>query len=135
MHTVLHADYALQLRWHTRLAGRIERVLSDQPMDLEAAVVRAWQETAAEMPGVRMVLDRLRDEPLDEAMGRAMAKAARKEHVLLAVMSGRGGLGDELAVRVGEDIERRARLAGARLEVPAPHRVSLLGRIRAALVA
>ena len=30
---------ALQLRWHTRLAGRIERELSSQPLDLETAVV------------------------------------------------------------------------------------------------
>ena len=31
---------ALQLRWHTRLAGRIEREQMNQPMDLEHAVVR-----------------------------------------------------------------------------------------------
>ena len=34
---------ALQLKWHTRLAGRIEREQMHQPMDLQAAVVRAWQ--------------------------------------------------------------------------------------------
>ncbi len=42
---------ALQLRWHTRLAGRIERELMRQPMDLEQAVVTAWQATADELPG------------------------------------------------------------------------------------
>ena len=40
---------ALQLRWHTRLAGRIERTLMDRPDDLETAVVTAWRGAAAEM--------------------------------------------------------------------------------------
>ena len=47
----------LQLKWHTRLAGRIEREQLHQPMDLRAAVVRAWHRTADELPGVRAVLD------------------------------------------------------------------------------
>ncbi|MGB0190543.1 MAG: hypothetical protein ACPF9W_06210 [Nocardioides sp.] len=38
---------ALQLRWHTRLAGRIERELMARPMAFEAAVVDAWRATAA----------------------------------------------------------------------------------------
>jgi hypothetical protein len=33
---------ALQLRWHTRLSGRIERELVQQPLDLEQAVIVAW---------------------------------------------------------------------------------------------
>ncbi|MFC6342420.1 hypothetical protein ACFP8W_10545, partial [Nocardioides hankookensis] len=37
---------ALQLRWHTRLAGRIERELLAEPMELEDAVVAAWHATA-----------------------------------------------------------------------------------------
>ncbi|HET8982469.1 MAG TPA: hypothetical protein VFN47_07265, partial [Pedococcus sp.] len=37
---------ALQLRWHTRLAGTIERELMGQPMDLESAVMTAWRKTA-----------------------------------------------------------------------------------------
>src|SRR5690349_9483754 len=48
---------ALLLRWHTRLAGRIERELAAQPMELEEAVVAAWHATADELPGVRLVLD------------------------------------------------------------------------------
>lgn len=40
---------ALQLRWHTRLAGTIERELMEEPMDLEAAVVSAaYRPTPAE---------------------------------------------------------------------------------------
>jgi len=100
---------ALQLRWHTRLAGRIERELASQPMNLEQAVVTAWHRTVDEMPGVRAVLDQQRAHPHDEAMARTTATAAAKEHVLLAVMAGRGGPADPESVRVGEQIEERAR--------------------------
>ena len=48
---------ALQLRWHTRLAGRIERELDRAPHDPAAAVAAARQ-TARDLPGVRAVLDR-----------------------------------------------------------------------------
>src|SRR5687768_132049 len=48
---------ALQLRWHTRLAGRIDRALAEQPLDLAAAVETAWADTADRMPGVRLILD------------------------------------------------------------------------------
>lgn len=126
---------ALQLRWHTRLAGQIERALMAQPMDLEAAVVRAWHETAAALPGVRAILDRYRVEPSDDRMAAAITKAVAKEHILLAVMSGRGGLDDGLAARVGTEIEDRARLSHPTFESPAPRPVSILDRIRAALAA
>ena len=49
---------ALQLRWHTRLAGRIERELDRAPHDPEAAVAAARRQTARDLPGVRAVLDR-----------------------------------------------------------------------------
>ena len=49
---------ALQLRWHTRLGGRIERELDRAPHDPEAAIAAARRETARELPGVRAVLDR-----------------------------------------------------------------------------
>lgn len=100
---------ALQLRWHTRLAGRIERELSSQPLDLEAAVVAAWRATARELPGVRAVIDRHREQPLDSEMAEAMSVAAAKERELLAVMAGRAGLGDPGAAQVGAEIEARAR--------------------------
>ncbi|MGA8245612.1 MAG: hypothetical protein WB797_01790, partial [Nocardioides sp.] len=48
---------ALQLRWHTRLSGHIERALIERPSDLEQAVVDAWHATADELPGTRLVLD------------------------------------------------------------------------------
>jgi hypothetical protein len=100
---------ALQLRWHTRLAGRIERELSSQPLDLEAAVVTAWRATARELPGIRAIIDRHRERPLDPQMAEAMSVAAAKERELLAVMAGRAGLGDPRAAEVGAEIEARAR--------------------------
>lgn len=100
---------ALQLRWHTRLAGRIERELTLQPLDLEQAVVAAWQATAHQLPGIRRILDRHRERPLDDAMARAMAVATSKEHAVLAVMAGRAGIHDAGAAGVGAGIEARAR--------------------------
>jgi hypothetical protein len=100
---------ALQLRWHTRLAGRIERELMSQPMDLEQAVVTAWLRTVDEMPGVRAVLDRQLAEPMDATVARNAATAATKEHILMAVTAGLGGLDDRASVTVGERIEARAR--------------------------
>lgn len=128
---------ALQLRWHTRLAGRIERELMDQPMDLERAVVDAWHLTAAELPGVRAILDHYRAHPRDERMAAAMAKAVGKEHLLLAVTAGRAGYADELAIPVGAALEERAQatyrpLAGAPREARQP---SLLDRIKAVVAA
>jgi hypothetical protein len=126
---------ALQLRWHTRLAGRIERELMSQPMDLEQAVVTAWHRTADELPGVRAILDRHLDHPLDDNMARVARTAAAKEHVLLAVMAGRGGPADAASVVVGARIEARARetYVPVRHLVERPH--SFLGRLKAALAA
>lgn len=129
---------ALQLRWHTRLAGRIERELMSQPLDLEEAVVKAWQGTADELPGIRAIVDRHRAEPLDAAMAEAMTKSAAKERTLLAVMAGRSSGQDAAAVRVGAAIEDRARTAHVRVHAPAgEHRANhrLLERIKAAIAA
>lgn len=127
---------ALQLRWYTRLAGRIDRELTQQPLDLEAAVVAAWHATADELPGIRAVVDRHRDHPLDDAMARAMATATRKERTWLAVMAGRSGLADPRAHLVGEAIEEKAR--ATHRPRPTTHRDeprTLVSRIRAALAA
>lgn len=134
---------ALQLRWHTRLSGRIERELSGQPMDLEGAVVTAWCATADELPGVRAVLDHYRAEPTGRAMAEAVRAATAKEHVLLAAMAGRANAHrqDGATQAVGERLERAARAAWtARADgagkAPAPdERPSLLDRLRSALVA
>ncbi len=65
---------ALQLRWHTRLAGRI---------DAGAAAAEARRATARDLPGVRAVIDHYTEHPLDEPMAHATAIAARKERALL----------------------------------------------------
>ena len=100
---------ALQLRWHTRLAGRIERALTEQPMDLETAVVTAWHRTADELAGVRMILDSAAAHPSSEEMADALATAQRKDWTLLAAMAGKAGPGDPGAAAVGRGIEQKAR--------------------------
>lgn len=129
---------ALQLRWHTRLAGRIEHELMSQPMDLERAVVTAWQATADEMPGVRAVLDQHSVQPLDAAMADAMTKATATERTLLAVMSGLAGPGDtDGAPRAGARVEERARATwrAAPDDVHAAANDNFLERLKAALAA
>jgi hypothetical protein len=126
---------ALQLRWHTRLAGQIERELMAEPLELEDAVVAAWHTTADELAGVRAILDRERTDPSTPAISDAMAKATAKEHLLLAMMAGRVSTPDAAAARVGAEIEGRARATyrPAPAADPAPH--GLLGRLRAVIAA
>jgi len=131
---------ALQLRWHTRLGGNIEHLLTAEPMDLERRVALAWKATADDLPGVRRILDHYREHPVDDAMARAMAKATAKEHCFLAVMAGRAGVGDQRAARVGARIEeegRRLRETAAPVAAaePAPKRAGLLDRLRAVVAA
>lgn len=105
---------ALQLRWHTRLAGRIEREQADQPEDLAGSVVRAWLAVADETPGVRVVLDMARLRPADERTRSAMTRATAKEHLLLAASAGRAAPSDLVrGARVGAALELRARSAWA----------------------
>lgn len=128
---------ALQLRWHTRLAGRIERELTHQPLDLEQAVITAWQTTADELPGIRAIIDHHRSEPLNAAMADAMSKSAANERILLAVMAGRSSVQDAAAVGVGELIESKARATFRPVHrIPTAHAApGLLRRIKAALAA
>lgn len=128
---------ALQLRWHTRLAGRIELELASQPLDLEAAIITAWQATADELPGLRVIVDRHRAAPLDTDMAETLARSAATERTLLAVMSGRVSRQDAAAARIGHEIEDRARATfeprPELAEDPGNHR--LIDRIKAALAA
>ncbi|MGH3585287.1 MAG: hypothetical protein ACRDQ0_03095, partial [Pseudonocardia sp.] len=91
---------ALQMRWHTRLSGTIERELMDQPTDLESAVLSAWRRTATELSGIRAVLDAHAEAPTSVAMHEAVAKARRKDWTLLAAMAGRASATDRRAVDV-----------------------------------
>jgi hypothetical protein len=127
---------ALQLKWHTRLAGRIDREQMHQPLDLRAAVVRAWHQTADELPGIRAILDEQRARPADPATAATMRKAAGKEHVLLAVMAGLASAHDARAAAVGAAIEDEARATRRPDDAAAPtDRPTLLGRLKAALAA
>jgi hypothetical protein len=120
---------ALQMRWHTRLSGAIERELAEQPWDLGQAVVHAWRGVSADMPGVRAVLDAHTEEP-------AMQRARRKEWTLLATASGLTGMDDPGAVEIGRAVEQRAR--AVRVQKAAPAEAAPQGwlrRLRHALAA
>jgi hypothetical protein len=128
---------ALQLRWHTRLAGHVERRLADQPLDLEGAVALAWLDAAEGMPGVRAVLDHYCAHPTSPEMAHAVSVASGKEHEMLALMSGRASGPGAAAQRVGRSIEADARTS----YVPGVRRArsheapSLVQRLRAVLAA
>ena len=129
---------ALQLRWHTRLAGHIERELADQPLDLENAVTIAWLAAAEDMPGIRAIIDRHAAHPTSPEMARAMAVATGKEHEMLALMAGRASAPGEPAQRVGHAIERSARASYVPGAEAGRHRAtapSLVDRLRAVLAA
>jgi hypothetical protein len=127
---------ALQLRWHTRLAGHVERALSDQPLDLEGAVALAWLAAAEDMPGTRAVIDHHLAHPTSPEMARTLAVATAKEHEMLALMAGRASAPGEAAARVGRSIEAAARTSYVpevgRHRAPAP---SLVQRLKAVLAA
>ncbi len=81
---------ALQLRWHTRLAGRIERELMSQPMDLERRGRRRLarhRRRAARRP--RHPRPATAPSRSTRRWPTRMAKSAAKEQILLAVMAGR----------------------------------------------
>lgn len=120
---------ALQMRWHTRLSGAIERELSEQPWDLPLGVVHAWRALASEMPGVRRVLDVYVDKE-------TMQTARSKEWVLLASASGLAAMDDPEAVRIGQQVEHRARSVTVDRTVPhAPEPETWIGRLWHALAA
>lgn len=137
---------ALSLKWHTRLAARIERELTQGPTDLEAAVIAGWRATARDLAGVRLILDHYLAHPTTPEMAEAMTRSNAKEHVLLAVLAGKApahlGL-DADAVRVGALIAERARagrtLAEDARELRHRHRAEvrpgLLSRLMAAIAA
>ncbi len=125
---------ALQLKWHTRLAGKVERAMCGQPLDLDDVVAAAWRAAADDLPGVRAVLDHYREHPVDDAMATAMGKATRKEHTMLAMMAGRCSVGDDTAAPIGAALEERARTGWPRTLPARAERPTLLDRLRAALV-
>ena len=112
----------------------------DGPDDLETAVVTAWRGAAADMAGVRQILDAQRATPATPELGVALEKARVKEAVLLAAMAGKASASDAAAVRVGERIEEKARAAYDPTATPRHLRdddrpTGLLGRLKAHLAA
>ena len=125
---------ALQLRWHTRLSGHLERAMLDHPTDLEQAAIDAWHATADDLPGTRSVLDHHRAGPLDEEMASALAVSAAKERILIAAMAGRAGARIEDTLAAGLELEERARRTHRPAPTP-PGPRGLLGRIKAHVAA
>ena len=77
-------------------------------------------------------------------MARAMTTAAEKEHYLLAVMAGRSSLlSEDACLRIGAELEERARLLHRGIPVITPEaayeepvvRGTLLERLRAVIAA
>jgi hypothetical protein len=132
---------ALQLRWHTRLTGNIERALMESPVDPESAVTTAWRRTARELVGVREILDARAARPANAEMAAALRRASEKDRVLMAAMAGRAGAGDPAAPLIGRELERRARVAYDPERPPVGHRASprrpagLLDRLKARIAA
>lgn len=121
---------ALVLRWHTRLAGHVERHLAHQPEDLEAAVRGAWTATVEELPGIRAILDQHAESPTSPEMGRALNRAVAKERVFLATMAGRASRADARSEAVGREIEQAARASYAPAEpMPASHRAAAAAEV------
>ena len=133
----------LQLRWHTRLAGNIERARMEQPMDLESGVLTGWRSTATELVGVREILDHHTEHPLDPKMGDALKRAKRKDWMLMAAMAGQASVQDGRGAQVGRRLEQKARAgfrppavqAAPRRRAQGPSQHSLLGRLKARLAA
>jgi hypothetical protein len=106
---------ALQTRWYTRLSGALERSLSTQPTDFDAAVRDVWVGTAHDLPGIRAIIDAHVETPTTDEMGRALDRAMAKEQVLLATMAGRSNGGtagtDPRTVEAGRRLQHEARAA------------------------
>lgn len=100
---------ALQLKWHARLSGNLERAMMREPMDLRLAVVSAWRTTAEQLAGVRLVIDRCLEEPTSPEMAAASARAARLERARLATAAGLASGHSDAAVEVGHRLEDQAR--------------------------
>ena len=117
---------ALQMRWHTRLSGHVDRLLAAQPMDLRAAVIEAWRAATRDLPGVRAVLDAHDDDP-------ALRRARAKELAYLASAAGLAELWDPAAVAIGREIRSEAQRGFDPGEIPDHVPTSWVARVLHAL--
>jgi hypothetical protein len=104
---------ALQLKWHARLSGNIERALMSQPLDLEGAIASAWNQTSEQLPGLRLILDRYTESPSDPEMAAALNRANEKEWIRLAAAAGLASDESPAAARAGRQVELKARTEAA----------------------
>lgn len=120
---------ALHLRWHATLTGQVAAMRQSRPEDPEAAVERAWRETARVLPGVRLALDRWLVEATGDELARAHRRQARAHQWLAeqAELAAPSRQLDETSVRLGSELEERARL---RYERRRPGHRSLVQRLR-----
>lgn len=76
--------------WSRRLGGRLDLALETDDSDLAESVARAWLDTAADLPGIRRVLDEQDGHP-------ALRHAHRTELRTIAVAAGRATFDDPIA--------------------------------------
>ena len=139
---------ALQLRWHTLLAGNIERALVEEPgekvagqpdegyeIDLEVAVLASWAAASMDLPGVRAILDHHGKNPTSPEMAQALDIANRKDWALMAVMAGMASAQDSDAAEVGRRLEAKVRRPGFVIPTQRVRHLTLIERLRLALAA
>lgn len=121
--------FELQMTWFQRLSGHMDRLLLDASESPDLVPVRAWVDTAADLPGTRALLDAHRDHP-------ALRKAFAKELAYLAMSAGVPVSAAELRAR-GQRIQDTARSTVADappVETDQP-RTGLIARLRSAMAA
>lgn len=119
---------AVQMRWNARLRARVHRELDEQPIDLEAAVARAWRAAAADLPGFRAILDAHACDP-------ALAEARTRELAFLASAAGLASAEDAVAPVLGGRVMARGQEILLEQQRPAGYRGRFMARVRQALVA
>lgn len=121
--------FELQMTWFQRLSGQMDRLLSDGATQPEIVSVNAWVNAAAELPGVRRLLDAHRDAP-------ALRKAFAKELAYLATSAGVPTYDLDLTTH-GQRIQDSARESweNGRVVVDVTEPVSLMARLRNVLAA
>ena len=87
---------ALHGVWSRRLNGRIDLALETDDQDLAASIGHAWVLTAADLPGVRRLLDENADRP-------CLQPLLRVEHRTVAVAAGLATFDDpgQVSARIG----------------------------------
>jgi len=111
---------ALHDRWTRRLEGRID-MAAELSLESNADVVAdAWRQVAAELPGVRRVLDANADHP-------ALRKHELHEHRMVAIAADLAAMVDPVEWAAARGIRFVAELR--RTEIPRPRRAGLADRL------